>query len=63
MGGVGKCVMCGWSGEVCDVWVEWGSVGGVVKCVMCGWSGDVCEVGRCVMCAGYSYVIIIIQCV
>ena len=33
-----KCVMCGWSGEVCDVWV------GVVKCVMCGWSGEVCDV-------------------
>ena len=46
--------MCGWSGEVCDVC-------GVVKCVMCvEWGG---EVGRCVMCAGYSYVIIIIQCV
>ena len=25
-GGVVKCVMCGWSGEVCDVWVERGSV-------------------------------------
>ena len=37
MGGVGKCVMCGWRGEVCDVC-------GVVKCVMCGWSGEVCDV-------------------
>ena len=37
MCGVVKCVMCVWSGEVCDVC-------GVVKCVMCGWSGEVCDV-------------------